>query len=1008
MSTACLVVHCLFCCALQARSHAWCGSDSGDSFGEKSLLNEVLRTATTVANDMTELLVVTKRAFLSAAHTLDAVSYQPDTMVRSFNNVMWAQHRLLATCAEVESQFYHSEAVLGHTSEYKSVPKVASLPPHSPLRVLRLHWASLVPLMRAATTREARRNKKKKKSQQHAGSQGTNTPSAVNKLRGEHIDNLIRRQRRLLKQVMTSVRDFEHVAHDARNLLADELEVMWFPAAADVGVPAGKAASWEPSSSTTDTGEASLGPRPASVSTASRAAARRASLAGGELSLATTPARHMHALEAHFRPVSKHDRAKNVGAGVVMDEGVWCVLSGVVDVFTDAQQSDRLATVKEGGLVGVYEALSDTPRCTIARARTNVYVAYLSKRAFCRLASQFPSMPSVSSFVAFQESLAARNMAPCPRCWLFTGAKYLRLTHKSVAFPQGSPATSFGVVVSGEVKVVRRKATKGGASKSSSQAPVPTAVTQDLERHRLTCIQLPPHAGHLRDVVIVGRSQCVGIEDCFFGSSRTKPSMFRSSVVSLGTSLLLQFSRDLAYRTLSRGPLLALTRAAADFRVRRHPKVMDRDSSASKSAASEGEAMGEPTPAGAMQASGHGSKAGDKKTNNKGIMGGKPVNAQRSGKGSPRAPKVGLRSGSRSIARSPMRTRTTSPTRSMRPADASLMTTPVALSSPGVLPDGRVPPTMLTVVPGYSHGTESQLALAGSVVGARRLARAAERAAGRGLQLSSPAHAPSAVGMSTRQAAHMPTTALIPSPPARALPSVGRETPHAQRFVHQGRRQVGGSVARSHGRGHPKRITTPKSWTHMHSTFGAASAVGGSPTQGTVDAHSPRKQWPGVTRPDPFFVHAHRTLEAQAAVKHRTRLLARAQTPADAPGKGANPASAFPDLQPSSSAAFIGMITTSKDPSRPDKALRRRIAATHGPNADSALMELALSPRKVLATKREANRVALEIRSQAHNFESSAMKRLRTLRKRRGKGKLKASRKERMNRKVFHGFVPTM
>ena len=197
-----------------------------------------------MANEATELLVVAKKDFISAVHRVPVVSFQPHTTARGLNNIMWAHHRLLATCAEVENQFIQQQvdrvqhatsdevakAAASAAEKLRGIGRVADLGATCSLRTLRLHWASLVPLMR----RSAHEDKLAEDKHIRAANDATDDSDtvgqrAVSKLRHDHVDNLIRRQRRLLRQVLGCVNDFVVVPDDvgARDLLADDLELLW-------------------------------------------------------------------------------------------------------------------------------------------------------------------------------------------------------------------------------------------------------------------------------------------------------------------------------------------------------------------------------------------------------------------------------------------------------------------------------------------------------------------------------------------------------------------------------------------------------------------------------------------------------------------------------------------------------------------------------------------------------------------------------------------------------------
>ena len=228
-------------------------TDSGDSFGERALLNEVRRTATVVAHDVTELLVVTKRDFLNAVSGVSSISFQPHTTVRGLKKIMWSNQRLLATCTDIENQFLEQEieraqantnqdpaSLAAHIESLHRIGRVADLGPTCCLRALRLHWAALVPLMRRSAHIQRKaggitspnasgRGGSPDKRGSDSADGGAVGARAVSKLRDEHVDNLIRRQRRLLKQVLSRITDFASIPDDigARDLLADDLELMW-------------------------------------------------------------------------------------------------------------------------------------------------------------------------------------------------------------------------------------------------------------------------------------------------------------------------------------------------------------------------------------------------------------------------------------------------------------------------------------------------------------------------------------------------------------------------------------------------------------------------------------------------------------------------------------------------------------------------------------------------------------------------------------------------------------
>lgn len=216
-----------------------------------------------VAYDVTELIVLSKSDFLNAARSLDSVAYHPHTTARGLNNIMWAHQRLLATCSEIEEQFLRREiqvavadnamgvaGALAWAQSLKHMARVHNLGAICSLRSLRLHWASLVPLMRRSAVRNMEAEEEaraKAESQQRitavtsfrvaaagvrlkkqSGSTGDSAGQrAVNKLRTEHVDNLMRRQRRMLLQAVACVSDFDAIPDGARDMLAEELQLMW-------------------------------------------------------------------------------------------------------------------------------------------------------------------------------------------------------------------------------------------------------------------------------------------------------------------------------------------------------------------------------------------------------------------------------------------------------------------------------------------------------------------------------------------------------------------------------------------------------------------------------------------------------------------------------------------------------------------------------------------------------------------------------------------------------------
>lgn len=81
------------------------GADAGDAFGERSLLHDLPHSASVIAAEVTELLVVPKNDFLAAVHAVPMVSFQPDTTARGLAALMASHTRLMATCAEIEQQY---------------------------------------------------------------------------------------------------------------------------------------------------------------------------------------------------------------------------------------------------------------------------------------------------------------------------------------------------------------------------------------------------------------------------------------------------------------------------------------------------------------------------------------------------------------------------------------------------------------------------------------------------------------------------------------------------------------------------------------------------------------------------------------------------------------------------------------------------------------------------------------------------------------------------------------
>ena len=502
----------------------------------------------------------------------------------------------------------------------------------------------------------------------------------------------------------------------------------------------------------------------------------------------------------------------------VDDAGVYCVLSGKVEAM-DSSEAELLATLDAGAIIGVYEVLADIPRCTVLRAASGTFVAKLNRLAFLRLAARFESMPTVQAALAFQQVALLQQLRPSVRCWLFTAAEVVRLEHKAIAFRQGESGTHFGVVIEGEVKLVRHEEESSGEGNGSGNGVV-VSVFSSNKRHAVS-----------KEIAILGQSQVVGLEACFLSASKAVPSTYGHSVVAVGKAVILRVSRDLAYACLPRPSLLALCRGATKLRQWRASKESSSPNKGTKSGARvDGTMDANPlTP----RRNVNGVTAGR--------TGGGDATASSSARNSPRK--------SPRTSRSPR-----SHTQSLRTLDASASITSLS-------------PSQLVAVPGYSRTMmHQQLAVAGSIVAARRLARDASTHAASLASLPRGKETGKTVGVRRR---HAPKAVMVPpaalSPPRNDGGSHGRDGVHpldtfssvtaSSWSPRSPPTSVNGSVllppaspmgvpssaAHTHSMATLTRATTPHALTFVHTAQRRRVSVGGEGDDSVLQRASERR-----------------------------------------------------------------------------------------------------------------------------------------------------------------------
>ena len=241
--------------------------------------------------------------------------------------------------------------------------------------------------------------------------------------------------------------------------------------------------------------------------------------------------------------------------------GVYCVLSGSVDVL-NADLSDLLQSAGEGTVVGAFEVLAGAPRCTVIRAATPTFVAKLGQVAYSQLAAKFPDMPTVKAFRAFDNVALLKQLRPAPRCWLFVSAEVERFQHKSSIFQEGAVATKFGVVVSGEVKLLRRVDSRvlrrGGAH---------------ARAHRGWASANVGASGSVKEVALLGPSQLVALECCFTSPTASSVAVpYTHTAIAAGGVTMLMLPRRHVYACLTRKSLQLMCEGAASIRAWRHDR----------------------------------------------------------------------------------------------------------------------------------------------------------------------------------------------------------------------------------------------------------------------------------------------------------------------------------------------------------------------------------------------------------------------------------------------------
>lgn len=461
---------------------------AGDSFGERALLGDGRRTASITTAEFSEFITISKAPFLAAIEGLKQVTYAPDTMNRTFTEMMTIQDTLREKAETVHDAVTAAVASVSRPARSDAAGRAAVRTKHAAhvraeipawaqdFRTLKALRGWLVDLM---NDNAAKLSEAAAKQQRADGA----PPQKRRRSSSRIAAALRRRSRRKSKEIVVrkdpqaAMAEFDRVAGEHRHLLCQALMVCGAIRALPEDVRDNLAEDTELASYTR--GEYVFQtPRPVDslLQAVPVVPPDKLGPVDSDSSDEDVGSRSMLEVLMSRQAIVPQRRTREKRKDKVAETAIverreyagylYCVLSGTVTITTD--MGVRLATLRDGDTFGEFECFAGVPWQTAAKVLSDCRVAKLRRAAVVELCRTHPHFAPFRRYSALASADLFAGLNEHDKAYLYNVGDLCTLEHKDVLFSQGEPAVSIGVVIRGSFRLLRRSGVDERSSRDST------------------------------------------------------------------------------------------------------------------------------------------------------------------------------------------------------------------------------------------------------------------------------------------------------------------------------------------------------------------------------------------------------------------------------------------------------------------------------------------------------------------------------------------------------------